>query len=512
MRAAVHRERLRNRWAQAGVFLLPLALASMLLCVSGCMVGPNYSRPSMTMSEAYHELPATPEATMPAPADDASTSEIRWWRRFDDTELTSLVERAVAVNNGIKVAQARVRQARAARQVAQSLLYPQVGVGASLLRFRISQAVVQLPGASLEDNLFQVGFDASWVVDLFGGNRRLVESAQATEQGVVAQRRGIVLIIAAETARAYMELRGAQRQLDVANATLAEQRQTLAVTAEKRKNGLASDLEVVRARTEVEATAADIPPIEQAIRQYIHVLSTLLVLEPTALSDELSTPSALPPVPTQLTAGVPSDLLRRRPDIQAAERELAAATAQVGVATAQLFPQVVLGATGGLASRNFDDLFNANSTQTPSGYYLAGPSINWTLFDAGRRKATIKASEAEVDAAKASYSDTVLGAFREVESALVGVDRARVRVADLKQLSASAREAVNIAQRDYRNGLLDQLTVLDAQRQSSRADMLLAQGEVVLAVDMVTLYKALGGGWEMAEPSPATNPNKETDT
>ncbi len=497
------------------VSLLPLALAATVLSVSGCMVGPNYSRPSMTMSAAYHELPAAAAATMPAPADETSTSEIRWWRRFDDAELTSLVERAVTVNNNIKIAQARVRQARAGRQVAQSLLYPQVGVGASVLRFRISQAVVELPGANLEDSLFQVGFDAAWVVDLFGGTRRMVESARASEQSVDAQRRGIVLIIAAETARAYMELRGAQRQLDVANATLDEQRQTLAVTEDKRKNGLASDLEVVRARTEVEATAADVPPIEQAIRQYIHVLSTLLALEPTALSDELSPASPLPPVPIQLAAGVPSDLLRRRPDIQSAERELAAATAQVGVATAELFPRVVLGATGGLASRNFDDLFNANSTQKPSSSYLAGPSINWTLFDAGRRKAAIKASEAEVDAAKAAYSDTVLGAFREVESALVAVDRARARVADLKQLSASARKGVNIAQRDYRNGLLDQLTVLDTQRQSSRADMLLAQGEVALAVDTVTLYKALGGGWEMAEPPPASPSdklsNKDTD-
>jgi outer membrane protein TolC len=171
----------------------------------------------------------------------------------------------------------------------------------------------------------------------------------------------------------------------------------------------------------------------------------------------------------------------------------------VGAATAQLFPRMVLGGAAGLASRDTGDLFNGNSSQNSSSYYLAGPSINWTIFDAGRRKAAIQLSEAEVEAAKASYSDTVLGAFREVESALVAVDRARARVADLKRLTASAREAVQIAQRDYRNGLLDQLTVLDAQRQSSRADMLLAQGEVALVVDVVTLYKAVGGGWEFAE-------------
>jgi outer membrane protein TolC len=164
----------------------------------------------------------------------------------------------------------------------------------------------------------------------------------------------------------------------------------------------------------------------------------------------------------------------------------------------------VLGASGGFASRETGDLFNGNSSADPSTYYLAGPSINWTLFDAGRRRATIRLSEAEVDAAKAAYEDTVLAAFGEVESALVAVDRGRARVADLERLSASARDALTIAQGDYRNGLLDQLTVLDAQRQASRADMLLVQGQVALTVSVVRLYKALGGGWEFAEPSAST--------
>jgi NodT family efflux transporter outer membrane factor (OMF) lipoprotein len=304
-----------------------------------------------------------------------------------------------------------------------------------------------------------------------------------------------------------MELRGAQRQLQVANATLDEQRQTLQVTESRHTNGLASNLEVVRARTEVEATAAEVPPIEQAIREYIHVLSTLLALEPTALSDELTSPASVLAVPEFVAVGVPSDLLRRRPDIPAAERHIASATAMVGVATAQLFPQLVLGASAGLASRKTGDLFNGNSSTNPSTYYLAGPAVNWTLFDAGKRRATIRMSEAEVDAAKAQYEDTVLSAFREVESALVGVDRGRARVADLDRLGGSAREALTIAQRDYRNGLLDQLTVLDAQRQASRADMLLVQGQVALTVNVVRLYKALGGGWEFAEPPPL-NPSQ----
>jgi NodT family efflux transporter outer membrane factor (OMF) lipoprotein len=422
------------------------------------------------------------------------------------------VEKAVTANNSVAVAEARLREARAVRQMVQSLLYPQVGVGASVLRFRAPQAALGTPlgMADLEDNLFQVGFDASWVADVFGGTRRSVESAKAAEQAGDAARRGVVLMVASETARAYLELRGIQRQLQVERTTLEEQRQTLAVTEDKRRNGLSSDLEVVRARTEVESTAAEVPPLEQAIRQYIHVLSTLLGQEPTALSDELESPVPMPRTPDQLAVGIPSDLLRRRPDIQAAERQLASATAQVGVATAQLFPQVVLGGSAGFASRTGHDLFNGNGTDNPSTYYATGPFINWNLFDGGRRRAGIKLSEAQVDAAKASYQDTVLRAFREVESALVAVDRTRARLEDLKRLSASARESAEIARNDYQRGILDQLTVLDAQRQANRADMLLTQGEMSLALNMVTLYKALGGGWEVAEPAPATQPAAET--
>jgi NodT family efflux transporter outer membrane factor (OMF) lipoprotein len=234
------------------------------------------------------------------------------------------------------------------------------------------------------------------------------------------------------------------------------------------------------------------------------LLSTLLGLEPTALAGELERPAFVPAVPAQVAVGIPSDLLRRRPDIQAAERQLAASTAQVGVATAQLFPQLVLGGSAGLASREFGDLFNGNSSNDSSSYYLAGPVINWTVFDAGRRKAGIRFAEARVDAAKAAYSDTVLQAFREVESSLVAVDRSQARVADLQRLSASAGESAAIARRDYERGLLDQLTVLDAQRQSNRAELLLVQGQVQHVVNVVTLYKALGGGWEVAEPAPAT--------
>jgi len=477
-----------------------VALSAAPIAAAGCMVGPNYKAPPTTMPAEYREAKGAPT---PAPASFVVTApaEIRWWRHLDDPQLTDLVEKAVKANYGVAVAEARLREARAARQVAKSLLYPQVSVGAAALRFRGSDAGIGLYNLDFEDSLFQVGFDAVWVVDVFGGARRGVESAGAIEQAATARRRGVVLMVAAETARAYLELRGVQREIQIDQVILEQQRRTLAVTEDKHRNGLASRLEVVRARTEVESTAAEIPPLQQASRQYIHLISTLLGLEPTTLGAELERPAPVPAVPAEVAVGVPSELLRRRPDIQAAERQLAAATARVGVATAQLFPQVVLGGAGGFQSNDAGDVFNGDSK-----YYVAGPAINWTVFDAGRRKAGVKFAEAQVDAAKADYQDAVLRAFREVESSLVAVDREQARVNDLKRLSASASESAAIARRDYERGLLDQLTVLDAQRQSNRADLLLVQGQVQHVLNLVKLYKALGGGWEVAEPSPTTRP------
>lgn len=479
-----------------------------LLPLGGCVVGPDYVRPETQMPAAFGELPA-------GSATDAAASEIRWWRRFDDPHLSALVEKAVAVNHVVAVAAARLREARAAREIVRSQLAPQVGIGGSVLRNRLSEAGLGIPGDLLDvdHNIFDIGFDASWTLDVFGGVAREIESAEAGEQAVASERRGVVLMVAAETARAYVELRGAQRELEVARSNLGDQRQTLAVTEDKRRNGLASDLEVVRARTEVEATAAEIPPLEQAIRQYTHVLSTLLALEPTALRAELEAPAPIPDVPVQVAVGVPSDLLLRRPDIQSAERRLAAATALVGVATAQYYPRVTLGVSAGFQSQHVEDLLNGTGANG-SSYGLAGPFINWTLFDGGRRAAGVDLSEARVAAAKSSYEETVLTAFREVESALVAVDRGRARVEELVRLSASAREAADIARRDYARGILDQLVVLDAQRQANRADMLLAEGRASLGVRVVALYKALGGGWEVADPPPATadtGPSKETD-
>jgi NodT family efflux transporter outer membrane factor (OMF) lipoprotein len=467
-----------------------------VLSAGGCLVGPEYTSPVTAMPDGYRELPTTP---MPGVTfAGVSDTELRWWRRLGDPLLDSLVERAIAANPNVALAGARLRQARAVREEAQAQLYPEVHAGGSLLRVRNDSGLLGAPEATV----FQVGFDAVWVVDLFGGTRRHIEAAKAGEGAVAAERRGVVLMVAAETTRAYVELRGLQYELGVLQAILQQQREILALTVVKNRAGLASDLDVLRARTDVEAAEAELPALQQAIRQYIHLLGTLLALEPTALSGELQPVKPIPRIPSEIRVGAPSDLLRRRPDIQAAERHLAVATAEVGVAVARLFPQLTIGAAAGVGDR----INHGGPDPGSNGYYALGPSIDWPLFDAGRRQSAVEASRAEVDAAKAQYEDTVRRAFAEVESTLVAVDRAQARRDALLRLCSSAVATLNIARSDYQSGLLDQLEVLDAQRQANRAHVTLAQSEVRLVVDVVTLYKALGGGWEAGEPQPAKEP------
>lgn len=477
--------------------------------VPGCMVGPKYQPPSQSLPAQYAEGPAT----QPASAPSIAPSDARWWLSFDDPILNSLIERAITANPNIGIAEARVREARSLRKMVESQLYPQFDVGASILRGRVSESALGLPHVAdrfLEPDatLFQLGFDAYWVVDVFGGTRRQVESAHAGEEATDAARRGVVLMVAAETARAYMELRGTQLQLQVAHSTLESERQTLDLTSDKHDHGLASDLDMVRARAEVESTTAQIPPLEQAVRQRIHMLSTLLGLTPTTLAGELEPPAPIPQFTGEVDAGVPSDLLRRRPDIQRAERQIAAATAMVGAAVANLYPKVLLGGAAGVQGRSITHLFDVDAGRNPTGYYATGPFISWTLFDGGRRQAAIAMNEAEVEAAKASYEDTVLRAFREVENALVAVDQGRNQREALRQLSATTREGVGIARRDYQSGVLDQLSVLDAQRQADRAAVLLAQSETSLAVSFVMLHNALGGTWQSAELGPTSQPSR----
>jgi NodT family efflux transporter outer membrane factor (OMF) lipoprotein len=295
-----------------------------------------------------------------------------------------------------------------------------------------------------------------------------------------------------EVARNYISLRALQRRLDVAQSNLKDQQRTLDVVQRRMNNGLAPKFDLVRATAQVASTESSIPPLQAGINQTTYGLGVLLGEPPTALVDELAATAPIPPAPPKVPVGMPSELLRRRPDVMRAERLLAAATAEQGVATADFFPHLVLGGTAGVQSRHAEDLFNAHN----AGFYAGGPAASWTAFDGGRRKGNLDRAKARVAEALAGYEGTVLAALRDVESTLTAYSHDQTRRETLNTLVAQNQEAVRIARQEYGNGLIDLLDVLEVQRNLYVAQDALAQSDEAVSSDLVAIYKSLGGGWE----------------
>ena len=473
------------------------------LSCSGCKVGPDYHAPASDVPRAFGETHAR-EGVAGQYSDTLSGLPvwIDWWTKFQDAQLDSLVARAVKANHELRIAAARVQQARAEERMAESRLYPSVSLGAGAFATHGSEAGFGVPYGipGVSSNLFQLGFDASYEVDLFGGVRRSIEAAGALAEATEDARRGVQVSLLGEVARNYIALRALQRRLAVGHDNLDTQRRTAEIIEQRFKNGLAANFDVVRARAQVVATESSIPPLESGIRQRIHELSTLLGEHPLSLSEELSSVAPVPPVPPEVPIGLPSELLRRRPDVLRAERVLAATTAMQGVATAELFPRVILGGSAGVQSRHFDQLFSH------SGYYAAGPSAQWTLFDGGYRLANIDRSKAVVAEAAAGYEATVLGSLREVEDALSAYSSDQTRRTTLAALVDQDQEALRIARNQLSQGLVAVLDVLEVQRNLYAAQDSLAQADQTVSSDLVAIYKALGGGWE--SPTLTTAPGK----
>jgi NodT family efflux transporter outer membrane factor (OMF) lipoprotein len=476
----------------------PILAASLALVASwcaGCKVGPDYHAPAQDVPQAFGELGVGASGQYSHISPD-QPPWIEWWTKFGDAELDSLVSRAVKANHELRIAAARVLQARAEERMADSRLYPSLSIGAGAFVTHGSEAGFGVPFGipGVSSNLFQLGFDASYEVDLFGGVRRSIEAAGAFAEASEDNRRGVQVSLLGEVARSYISLRALQRRLAVAHDNLDTQRRTAEIIEQRFKNGLAANFDVVRARAQVVATESSIPPLEAGIRQRIHELSTLLGEHPLSLSDELASSAPVPPVPPDVPIGLPSELLRRRPDIMKAERTLAAATALEGVATAELFPHLILGGSAGVQSRHFDSLFREHNPS--SGYYSAGPSAQWTIFDGGYRRANIDRSKAVVAEAAAAYEATVLGSLRDVEDALSAYSSDQTRRTTLSALVDQQQEALRIARKQLSEGLVPVLDVLDVQRSLYAAQDALAQGDQAVSSDLVAIYKALGGGWE----------------
>jgi NodT family efflux transporter outer membrane factor (OMF) lipoprotein len=457
---------------------VPLLLAVGALAAA-CAVGPNYRAPRTAVPAAFDGASAA-----------AAPPVAKWWTTFHDPTLDSLVARAVRANPDLRLAQARVREARAQRGVVAADRWPTVDASGSAARSRTSDHVFDAPGST--SNLFQAGFDATWELDVFGGVRRAVEAADADVDAAVEDRRDLLVSLLAEVARGYVELRGAQRQAAIARQNLAAQSQTLELTRTRLAGGLATDLDVARAEAQVDATASTIPTFETTARRSIHALSVLVAAPPESLVAEFSTESAQPSPPPDVPTGLPSDLLRRRPDVRRAERRLAAATARIGVATADFFPRFSLTGAVGLASDGMGNLIDAGS-RTGS----VGGAFHWPVLDFGRVRSSVAAADAREEQAAAAYESAVLASLRDVEDALVAFTNEKSRRVSLAAAEKSAGRAADLANTLWSAGRTDFLAVLQAQRDFLAAQDALVQSDRLAASDLVALYKALGGGWEV---------------
>jgi multidrug efflux system outer membrane protein len=471
-----------------------LGAASLLSLAAACSVGPDYKEPSLVVPGGWNEARQKGVDTRPAEMS-------RWWTALNDPLLDSLVERAVQSNLDLRIAEARIREARASRAVVASGAWPTVDASGSYTRSRTSESALNITsqgspggasGIKLERNLFTAGFDANWEIDVFGGVRRSVEAADATIEATEYNQRDVLVTLLGDVARNYIDLRGAQRRLAVARDNLKTQQDSLDLTRVRFDAGLASDLDVARAEAQLNTTASQIPTLESLLKQAAYSLDLLLGLSPGALWRELEKEMAVPQLPTEVLVGLPSDLLRRRPDIRVAERRLAAATAQVGSAIADLFPKFFLIGDFGLQSISASDWFSGRSR-----FWSIGPTISWPVFDAGRIRANIDIRNAQQEQALSEYEKTVLTALGDVEKSLVNYAQEQVRYRSLTDAVAANRRAVAMAQELYIRGLNDYLNVLDTQRALYVTESEMAQSEATMASNLIALYKALGGGWQV---------------
>jgi multidrug efflux system outer membrane protein len=467
---------------------LTLTLA---LLVAGCKVGPNYRTPQSAIPAGFSGAARAGSMT-----NDPSVQLAEWWTIFNDAQLTALIRSAAASNLDVRIAEARVREARAQRGVTRSGLFPQIGSRGDYARARLSEnsfngEQAAAAGQSLENNLFDAALDMRWEVDIFGGTRRAVEAAQAEVEASVESGRDVLVTVVAEVGLSYLDLRGAQRQLAVARENLRTQEDTLALTKDRFQAGLASELDTSRATAQVAATRAQIPPLEESQQRAIHRLSVLLGKPPGELEAELIATAPIPTTPPRVPLGLPSDLLRQRPDIRRAEQQLAAATAQIGVATSDLFPKFYLTAAAGLQSVEATDFFDGGSR-----FWALGPSIRWPIFSAGKIRHNIRVQTARQEQTLLRYEQTVLTSLEEVENALVAFGQEQERLQALNDSAKASRRSVALADERYRGGLADFLDVLEAQRSLLAAQDSVVQSERRLSQNLVRLFKSLGGGWQ----------------
>jgi multidrug efflux system outer membrane protein len=457
-----------------------IASAAGAILLAACAVGPNYRAPET--APAVLKNAASPEFV-------TQTPEAVWWREFEDQELDDLVRGALAANLDLVSAYDRVSAARAVFVERKFDYAPHVPAVGTYSHFDEQQPGFGPTRVNAQSD--SLGFDAAWEIDLFGHVRRSVEAARADLDAERANYQDAQVTVAAEVARNYFELRGAQKRLSVARENLDSERQTLALTQLLDEAGRGSELDVQRSRARLMATEAAIPPLEAAEKQAAYRLAVLQGKRPGALDSELRA-AAVATYAKALPIGDPTELLRRRPDVRAAERQLAAATARVGVATADLFPRVNVTGFVGFLSGDVGRLFDTTAGNNARAWSIT-PTVSWAAFDLGSVRARLRASEAQSDAAAANYEKVVLTALEETENSFVAYSAGQAQLKSLTEQATASRRAAELADTQYREGVADFLVLLDAQRTQLDAEDAVAQAETAVNVAVVAIYKSLGG-------------------
>lgn len=484
---------------------LARTLPLLAVLVTACTVGPNFVRPAPAMPPHWSPTATAP----PSPSSKLleQTTELRdWWKGFDDPLLDTLIERATVSNLDLRTAMLRIDESRAERAVAAAAYWPSLSVDASYIRQRFSETTptgalfnsvgaIHLPGGAAISvpnpyNQLTVSGGASWEIDLFGRIRRSVEAADAGVQVSVEDQRAVLLSVIAEVAHSYMALRGAQERLRIAKENLSTVAQLLELTRQRRAAGLTTHIDVNNATAQAASTQAELPAFELQITQAINQLSQLLGQGPDALRAELAPPAAVPAVPLEVRIGLPADLARRRPDIREAEANLHSATAQIGLAVANLFPRLSLSAEGGVQSDTAGHLF-----EWASRFGSIGPTLDVPIFDRGRWN-TVHLYDVRAKEAALSYQRTVLNALHDVENALTAYAADQQRRAWFDAAVAQNREALDLSRQRYQGGLITFIDVLDVERTLQQNQLSLADSNAAVSQDLVLIYRALGGGWQ----------------
>jgi NodT family efflux transporter outer membrane factor (OMF) lipoprotein len=473
---------------------IPLVLLCLVNTLAGCtMLGPDFVRPQAPEESSWLNEGAIITNRPPVP--------VEWWKVFNDPVLDRLIQAASAQNLDLQVAGLRIMEARAQLGIAVGLQYPQLQqANGSATRVSLSENAPNF-NPSLEDNFtsYQAGFDASWEVDFWGRFRRGIQAADANLEGSVADYDNAMVSLLAEVARTYIRIRTLEERLEIAHKNIEIQKESLRIAEVRSRHGATTELDVQQARSALANTEALVPATQGALRQAKNGLSILLGMPPGDLGGMLAGPGKIPVAPAEVAAGIPADLLRRRPDVRKAELLAAGQSALIGVAESNLYPRFsLLGSIGFQSSDTFDssagDLFDSNSL-----YYAVGPSFSWNILNYGRLTNNVRVQDARYQQAIVNYRSTVLAAYRETEDAMAGIIQAREESTYRQTAALAAGRATDMANIQYRKGSVDFQRVLDSERALVQQEelWLLARGDI--ALNLIAIYKSLGGGWEIRE-------------